>query len=221
MVCAMSGVGKNLHDQPFVLNELGGHRSDPRADGCDALAGAGKPDEQVMAKASSPHESVGFDTHLLPYSPTHLGDGKRWSAGVAALLPRSRGTVTLTSRDPEAKPVIDHRFLTDPDDHDAAVLVHGVMLLREMALKPGIAELVGPEITPGPDVRSVAEIAAWIHRHPDNYWHPVGTLKMGPRVGSDGSGRPSGPKCTASRYPRGRSAIMPVIPGPRPRCRPS
>jgi choline dehydrogenase len=179
VVCAVDGVGKNLHDQPFVLMSWAGtDRLHQRMDAARRLGWT--PDEQVMAKASSPFERVGFDTHLLPYSPTHLGDGKRWSAGAAALLPRSRGTLTLTSRDPEAKPIIDHRFLTDPDDHDTAVLVHGVMLLRELASKPGIAELVGAEVTPGCDVRSRAEIAAWIHRHPDNYWHPVGTLKMGP-----------------------------------------
>jgi choline dehydrogenase len=118
----------------------------------------------------------------------------------------------MTSRDPDAKPIIDHRFLADDEDHDAAVLAHGMTLLREMAASPGIAELVGAEINPGPDVRTFTQLREWVHRHPDNYWHPVGTTKMGPASDPtsvvDNRGRVHG----TDNLHVADCAIMPTIP---------
>lgn len=179
VVVDLAGVGENLHDQPFALMCWSGSEEMTRRMD-DARTRGWTPDEQAMAKAASPFDPVGFDLHLLPYSPTHLPELKRWSAGVGALLPVSRGKITMTSRDPEAKPVIDHGFLTDPGGQDAAVLAHGMQLLREMAAAPEVRDLIGAELQPGPEAATFDDLVAWINRHPDNYWHPVGTTKMGP-----------------------------------------
>lgn len=159
----LAGVGANLHDQPFVLVTWEGS-DEIRA----AMDGGGwMPDEQVMAKAASSADPGVFDLHLLPYSPTHLAGGRRtFHAGVACLRPRSRGAVTLAGRDPAVLPLVDHRFLTDEEGHDAAVLAEGVELLREIAAQPAMRRLVGREL----------DVAEGI----DCYWHPVGTCRMGP-----------------------------------------
>jgi choline dehydrogenase len=51
--------------------------------------------------------------------------------GVALMQPRSRGRVTLASNDPEAAPVIEHRYDSEPDD--VATLRAGAHLARELA----------------------------------------------------------------------------------------
>ena len=179
VVVALPGVGENLHDQPFALMSWAG--SDRMTAEMDRLRATGwAPDEQAMAKAASSHDPDVFDLHFLPYSPSHLFDRKRWSCGAAALQPESRGYVRISGTDPEAKPLIDHRFLSDPEGKDARVLAEGMQQLREIAAVPRMAELVGAEIYPGPEVASFASLVAHVTANPDNYWHPVGTCKMGP-----------------------------------------
>ncbi|MBB2975354.1 choline dehydrogenase [Microbacterium endophyticum] len=180
----LPGVGENLHDQPFLLMSWEGSDEMTRAMAAARAAGWA-PDEQAMGKAASSFEHEAFDLHFLPYSPTHRGDAKRWSIGTSALQPRSRGFVRVQSADPEAKPVIDHRFLSDSEGVDVAMLVEGAEILRELAASPALAPLVGPEIHPGPESFSREALVAHIYRHPDNYWHPVGTCAMG--VASDRS----------------------------------
>jgi choline dehydrogenase len=158
---ALPGVGANLHDQPFVLVTW---------EGTDAIraameGGGWMPDEQVLAKAASSADPGAFDLHLLPYSPTHLGDGRTFHAGAACLRPRSRGAVKLASRDPDVLPLVDHRFLTDDEGHDAAALAEGVELLRAIAAQPGLRGLLGREVG--------------VSERIDCYWHPVGTCRMG------------------------------------------
>ncbi|UFS58684.1 GMC family oxidoreductase [Subtercola endophyticus] len=175
----LAGVGENLHDQPFALMSWAG--SDRMEADMQKLRDTGwAPDEQAMAKAASSFDPDVFDMHFLPYSPSHLFNRKRWSCGVGALLPESRGYVRITSRDPEAKPVIDHRFLSDPEGQDARVLAEGMQQLRAIAGAPRNAALFGAEIYPGPEVGSYEALVAHVNANPDNYWHPVGTCKMGP-----------------------------------------
>ena len=139
------------------------------------------PDEQVMAKAASGFDPECFDVHLLPYSPTHLFGGRSWHAGAGCLLPRSRGSVRLASADPESLPLVDHRFYSDPEGHDLAVLVEAVGMLRETARRPEMRRLLGEETAPGPvGAETPAAIREHLLGHVDSYWHPVGTAKMGP-----------------------------------------
>ncbi len=178
LVQHLPGVGENLHDQPFLLMSWEG--SERMSAEMDAARRAGwAPDEQAMGKAASRVETEAFDLHFLPYSPTHRGDAQRWSIGTSALRPRSRGFVRVRSADPDDKPIIDHRFLTDPEGLDAAMLMDGVEILRELAASPALASLVGRETHPGPETMTRRELAAHVYAHPDNYWHPVGTCRMG------------------------------------------
>jgi choline dehydrogenase len=177
----LPGVGENLHDQPFLLMTWQGRPAMHGAMDRAAAAGAWLPDEQTMAKAASSYADGVFDLHLLPYSPIRTGQTARsWHAGASALLPKSRGRVRITAGDPEAKPLLDHGFLTDPEGHDLAVLCEGIELLRELASQPGLAPLLGRELAPGESLRTRDALTQHLLAHRDNYWHPVGTCKMGP-----------------------------------------
>lgn len=219
----LPGVGENLHDQPFLLMSWEG--SDRMSAEMDAARAAGwAPDEQAMGKAASSVETEAFDLHFLPYSPTHRGDEKRWSIGTSALQPRSRGFVRIRSTDPEAKPIIDHRFLTDPEGLDVAMLVDGAEILRELAATAALAPLVGREIHPGPETFTREALAAHLYAHPDNYWHPVGTCRMGlagdPLAVVDARGRVHGVEglrvadcAIMPRVPRATTAMPAVVVG--------
>jgi choline dehydrogenase len=192
-------VGENLHDQPFALLRWEGSPELERAMSA-AAAQRWTPDEQVMAKAASSADAGVFDLHVMPFSPTEDGE-RRWCAGVAALVPRSRGRVWLLDRDPAVLPGVDHRFLSDPEGHDVAVLAEGVGLLRELAAVPELARLLGGEVG-----RGGLDVPSHLRANPDNYWHPVGTCAMG--AVTDERGRVHG----VDGLVVADASLMPVVP---------
>jgi choline dehydrogenase len=211
VVCDLPGVGANLHDQPMVAVRWEGS---PELEGATAEAAAAgwAPDEQVLAKARSSRERDAFDIHLLPYSPTDAGGRRRWVAAAGALLPRSRGRVSLASPDPDVLPHVDHGFLTDPEGHDVAMLGEALGLIRGLAATPRLRRLLGRELSPGNDVQTPEETERYLRAHVDNYWHPVGTTKMGPASDPaavvDAGGRVRGLEgCLVADC-----SLMPVIP---------
>lgn len=118
-----------------------------------------QPDDhvtQTLVKARSSLADEHWDLHLVPWSETG-----RAGTHVYVMDPVSRGTVRTTSLDPQALPVIDHGFFTDPDGRDERKLRDGVELARD--LMKGLAEV---------DASPDAEYSG--------YWHPVGTCAMGP-----------------------------------------
>jgi choline dehydrogenase-like flavoprotein len=93
------------------------------------------------------------------------------------LHPRSHGTVTLRSADPAAPVRIANNFLSAPED--LATLRRGFHLGRELALAPPLDRYRGHVEAPGPEVRTDAEIDAWIRATVITVNHPLGTCAMG------------------------------------------
>jgi choline dehydrogenase-like flavoprotein len=103
--------------------------------------------------------------------------GHGYSCHVCLLRPKSRGSVTLASRDPLAAPRIDPNFLADRDDVDR--LVRGFRLMRGLLQQPALARLGGRELAMSASARTDAEIEQFIRDHADTIYHPVGTCRMG------------------------------------------
>jgi len=101
--------------------------------------------------------------------------GHGFSCHVCVLRPRSRGSVRLAGPDPLAAPLIDPAFLQDADD--VRRLVQGFKRMRELLSQPALARHGGREQSAA--ARSDAEIEAFIRRHADTIYHPVGTCRMG------------------------------------------
>jgi len=175
------GVGRNLHDHPRLSLGFAGTRA------LEAMMTAfardhWMPEEQTIAKARSSRCSQAFDLHIYPVGgpdPT-TPTGWRWTLEVACMTPRSRGTLRLKSADINARPIIDHRYLSDPDDEDLRVLADGVALAREIAAQPALSSLLGVEILPGGGVATRADIETFVGANCLHYFHPVGTCRMGP-----------------------------------------
>ena len=99
---------------------------------------------------------------------------------VAAVLlqPRSVGEVRLSSADHRAPPEIDPRYLSDPEGHDARVLLAGVELARRVLGAQPLARHVTGELLPAP-TSSTRSMRAHLRGRSQTLYHPVGTCRMG------------------------------------------
>ncbi|HLY80217.1 MAG TPA: choline dehydrogenase, partial [Caulobacteraceae bacterium] len=100
-----------------------------------------------------------------------------FSIHVCQLRPESRGRVGLRSADPFDDPAIFANYLASEEDRRA--LREGTKMTRDLADQAGLKALRGEEEFPGADVKTDAEIDAWIRRSAETIYHPVGTCRMG------------------------------------------
>jgi choline dehydrogenase len=100
---------------------------------------------------------------------------------VAAVLlqPRSVGEVRLASADHRAPPEIDPRYLSDPQGHDAQLLLAGVELARRVLGEQPLARHVTGELLPGADVVDEEGLRTHLRERSQTLYHPVGTCRMG------------------------------------------
>jgi choline dehydrogenase len=99
--------------------------------------------------------------------------GYEISAAVFAMKPRSRGSVRLTAREPDAPLAIDHGFLRD--ERDADVLAEGFELLRELVAGDDARRYAAAELRPGAEVDAAAHVRATAR----GFFHPVATCALG------------------------------------------
>lgn len=92
----------------------------------------------------------------------------------------SRGNVTLGTADVADPPIINLGWLTDPDDVDAQVAVAAIKRIRQ-AWSTITDITIGPEVAPGPNVESDADILSYIRNAATTIYHAAGTCAMGKR----------------------------------------
>lgn len=97
---------------------------------------------------------------------------------VDLMRPTSLGAVTLQSSDPRIPPKIVFNYLQT--ERDRADMRAGVMLVREILAQPAFRDLLGDELSPGPQVRDDAALDAWARGITETGYHAAGTCKMGP-----------------------------------------
>ena len=196
----LPGVGQHLHDHPDVvqvldapeLKDLFGlslsgmvqtlrgiiewrkHRTGMLTTNFAEAGGFIKSDPSEAAPDLQLHFVIG---KLVDHGrKTVFGHG--YSAHVCLLQPKSRGSVTLASRDPMALPLVDPNFLADPDD--MARMVRGFKRTREILMQPALAKFGAKELAASAGARTDAEIEQFIRQYADTIYHPVGTCRMGP-----------------------------------------
>jgi choline dehydrogenase len=194
----LPAVGRNLHDHPAASISVRtantesyglSWRTVPRS-----LAIAG---QYLLFRsgplASNVFEANGFmrsrpeldrpDLQII-FMPAHRNANGHWlprghGYGIifVNLRPASRGSVTLTSRDPHDNPAIDFNFLAHPSDID--VLVRGFEVARSILSAPSFAPLAGRETSPGPHVQGRPQIETHVRNSLVTVHHPCGTCRMG------------------------------------------
>ena len=103
-----------------------------------------------------------------------------WSILPGLVRPESHGTVTISSADPKAPPVIDARFLSEPKDVKA--LVRGVELCREIGNSAEMKPFVKREVMPGP--LKGERLKDFIRNAAGSYFHATCTARMGKDEGA-------------------------------------
>jgi len=94
------------------------------------------------------------------------------------LRPKSRGELRLRSADPAAAPIIDPRYLSDPDD--VRLSVAGLRQARDILSAPAFSNYVeAEEAYPGKALQSEADLAAYVRDRGKTVYHPAGTCRMG------------------------------------------
>jgi len=93
------------------------------------------------------------------------------------LRPESRGRTGLRSADPTDDPTIFANYLATEEDRRA--VREGVKIAREVASQAALDPYRTSEYSPGKDVKTDAEIDAWIRANAETIYHPVGTCRMG------------------------------------------
>lgn len=171
-VTDLPGVGAHLLDHACV--QLDFHGKEALLD--ELAQTAWNPDEQTVGRARSSRCDAGpYDIHVFMVAGANSGHPGLPPISLygGAMRARSQGRVTLRGADPDLTPVIDHRYGTDPDGHDRAVLAESLDLLTTMTADAELAAILGAPASR--DREPLSDIAS--------YCHPAGTCKMGP--GSD------------------------------------
>ena len=97
--------------------------------------------------------------------------------GLSYIAPRSRGTVRIRSADPGRKPAVVLNMLSEQSEMDE--MTDAVERAREIAATGPARAVLAGEITPGPQVRTREEIAAWIRTTCQHTYHPSCSARIG------------------------------------------
>ena len=128
------------------------------------------PDIEFMFRGAPTHAALWFPILKAAYL-----DG--YGIRPTLLHPDSRGEVLLRSADPRDPVRIIGNYLSAPSD--LPTLREGFKRARDTAYRQPLDQFRGIEVAPGPDVKSDAEIDAFIRRTAVTAHHPAGTCPMG------------------------------------------
>ena len=132
-------------------------------------------------KALSDSRIPDIQHHFIPILVLDNGrttpDRHGFQSHVCPLRPESRGHVRIRSSDPAAPPEMQPNCMTT--ERDRRLMVASVKVTREAMRQKAMDPFRGAELFPGPEVRSDAEILAYVRQSAVTCYHPVGTCKMG------------------------------------------
>ena len=133
----------------------------------------------IRSRVGIEHPDIQY--HFLPAVVTNHGRDPgtqhAFQVHVGTMREKSRGWLKLKSADPKTHPIIEPNYLAEPDD--LADLRACVRLTREVFEQQAFARYAGPELLPGKDCTSDADIDAYVRQYAETAYHPSGTCKMG------------------------------------------
>lgn len=171
-VVAELPVGERLYDHPFYYNAyaLNPDKVERQSPAIGAIlwtnssfAKEGELDLHITA------------THLFPHeeSPTKVG----FVLAVALTTPESKGSLKLSSKNPNDAVIIDLNFLAEENDRKR--LLEGIKIARKIGNTAPFTNIAVEELNPGKVVESDEDILASAMATLDTYHHPFSTVPMG------------------------------------------
>jgi choline dehydrogenase len=119
--------------------------------------------------------------HFLPiavrYDGTQPAGKHGYQVHVGPMYSDARGSLRIRSADPTAKPVMVFNYLST--EQDRREWVEAVRVTREILGQQALAPFDGGEVSPGPGVRSDAQILDWVAHEAETALHPSCTCRMG------------------------------------------
>jgi choline dehydrogenase len=94
------------------------------------------------------------------------------------LTPESRGSITLRSADPTAKPAIRANYYAERADLDR--MLAGLRVCFDIAAQPALAPYVGERFLPASGDDSDETLTAFLRARSETIYHPTSTAAMGP-----------------------------------------
>lgn len=118
-----------------------------------------------------------FLAGAIAYDGSSAFKGHGFQVHLGANKPKSRGWVKLRSADPADPPEIVFNYFAE--EEDKAALRAGVRWTREIFAQPALDPYRGREVSPGPEVRSDAQLDDWMAETAETAYHPAGSCRMG------------------------------------------
>ena len=193
----LPGVGKNLQDHPdfvFVyksssldatgfslasvpkwIREISRFRRERRGMLTSNFAEGGAFLRTNMA-LDKPDIQLHFVVAPVEDHARKLRFGHGLSCHVCLLRPRSRGTVLLSSKDPQAAPLIDPAFFQASQDLED--MVAAFKLTRSLMEAPALKRWISHDAYAS-GIDSDDQIRSLLRHRTDSVYHPVGTCRMG------------------------------------------
>jgi choline dehydrogenase len=135
----------------------------------------------AFAYSSPDQPSANLEYHVQPLSLEKFGEDlhsfNAITASVCNLRPTSRGSVHISSLDPEAPPVIAPNYLST--DEDRKVAAESLRLTRKIVESPALKPYTPDEYKPGKQYQTDEELIKAAGDIGTTIFHPVGTCKMG------------------------------------------
>lgn len=193
----LAGVGRNLQDHAAVVFQFECKKSFPmhRVDrplnklrigaqwmiNRTGIASSNVWEAGGLIRGNDRVDYPNLQYHFAPtgyeYEGTKIKLLQAFCLQIDQLRPRSHGHIALKSADPNDKPALFFKYLSDP--FDLGELVEGVKKMRELAAQPAFDGLRGPEIGPSLDANTDKEIEEAVRRMTSSDFHPCGTCRMG------------------------------------------
>ena len=183
-VAVLEGVGANLieHSGVTIYFEPGDELRDSLA--AQHAAGLLFQGQCGIRAASGLCEEGLWDLQLLPWASPKASEPVEGPfethISIFAMKPASRGLVTLRSADPDERPRVEQRFLSDPGGRDLSVLLDGVARARDLVATEPLASALAGEAGPAAGIAERATLEEWARANVRGFFHPVGTCAMGP-----------------------------------------
>jgi choline dehydrogenase len=106
-----------------------------------------------------------------------------YSSGACVLKPASRGSVSLASADPTAKPLIRHEYFFEPKDMET--MMRGVRMAVEMCRTEPLAQYCETPFAVCEDYDDDAKLRAYIRNYTQTLYHPTSTCPIGSVVDNE------------------------------------
>ncbi|MEK7426364.1 MAG: choline dehydrogenase [Actinomycetota bacterium] len=119
--------------------------------------------------------------HFLPiavrYDGTAPAGGHGYQVHIGPMYSNSRGSVKITSTDPQVHPALRFNYISTPEDRRE--WVEAIRIARNILGQPAMDPYNGGEISPGPAAATDEQILEWVRKDGETALHPSCTCRMG------------------------------------------